>query len=59
MKECKRQFQECKKRLPNRPPDEIDFGLGFSAGLRWMKQIMIDNAEQETLTFADIEKELQ
>lgn len=36
MKQVKIAFEKCKKKLPNRPPDEIDFGLGFRAGLGWV-----------------------
>lgn len=38
MKQVKIAFKECKKKLPNRPPDEIDFGLGFRSALIWMKE---------------------
>ena len=38
MKQVKIAYGECKAKLPNRPPDEIDFGLGFRAALRWMKE---------------------
>ena len=33
MKQVKILFEKCRKKLPNRPPDEIDFGLGFRAAL--------------------------
>ncbi len=59
MKQVKILYEKCKKKMPHRPPDEIDFGLGFRAALGWQKQTMIDNADQETLTFSDIEKELE
>ena len=36
MKQVKIEFEKCKKKMPNRPPDEIDFGLGFRAGLRFV-----------------------
>ena len=33
MKQVKKAYKKCRAKLPNRPPDEIDFGLGFRAGL--------------------------
>ena len=36
MKQVKKTYKECKAKLPNRPPDEIDFGLGFRAALEWI-----------------------
>jgi len=39
MKECKKQFQEYRKRFPNLPPDELDFGLGFRAALLWFWKV--------------------
>ncbi len=38
MKQVKIAYDKCKKKLPNRPPDEIDFGLGFRAALRWIEE---------------------
>lgn len=35
MKQVKKAYNECRAKLSNRPPDEIDFGLGFRAGVRW------------------------
>jgi hypothetical protein len=35
MEQAKIAYDKCKKKMPNRPPDEIDFGLGFRAALRW------------------------
>lgn len=37
MKQVKILYKKCKKKLPNRPPNEIDFGLGFRAALRYVK----------------------
>lgn len=34
MKQVKIAYTKCKKELPNRPPNEIDFGLGFRAAFR-------------------------
>ena len=36
MKQVKIAYSKYKKKLPNRPPDEIDFGLGFRAALKWL-----------------------
>lgn len=35
-KQVKIAYDKCKEKIPNRPPDEIDFGLGFQAGLNWV-----------------------
>lgn len=37
MKQVKKAYNKCKAKMPHRPPDEIDFGLGFQAGLLWMR----------------------
>ena len=39
MKQVKIAYEKCKAKLPNRPPDEIDFGLGFRAALGWMREL--------------------
>ncbi len=39
MKQVKTEFEKCKKKIPHRPPDEIDFGLGFRAALLWVLKI--------------------
>lgn len=36
MKQVKIAYNRCKKKIPRRPPDEIDFGLGFRAALNWL-----------------------
>ena len=36
MKQVKQAYKKCKEKLPNRPLDEIDFGLGFRAALVWV-----------------------
>lgn len=38
MKQVKKAYGEYKAKMPNRPPDEIDFGLGFSSALIWLKE---------------------
>lgn len=35
MKQSKIYYEKCRKKLPHRPPNEIDFGLGFRAALEW------------------------
>jgi hypothetical protein len=55
MKQVKIAFYECKKKIPHRPPDEIDFGLGFRAALKWF----LSMREQELGdTLYDVEEEL-
>ena len=39
MKQVKVAFNKCKMKMPNRPPDEIDFGLGFRAALLWFYKV--------------------
>ena len=56
MKQVKILFEKCKAKMPKRPPDEIDFGLGFRAALRWVLPI-IERLGQETCY--DIEDELK
>lgn len=58
MKQVKILFEKCKKKMPHRPPDEIDFGLGFRSALGWMLE------EIEKLGYGDciednINQELQ
>lgn len=36
MKQAKIAYNKCKMKMPNHPPDEIDFGLGFRAALEWI-----------------------
>lgn len=58
MKQVKIAFEKCKKKLPNRPPDEIDFGLGFRAGLNWTKEEIVEClSPQDALEL--IEEELE
>ncbi len=35
MKQVKIAYAKCKAKIPHRPPDEIDFELGFRAALLW------------------------
>ncbi len=54
MKQVKILFDKCKKKLPNRPPDEFDFGLGFRAALGWIRSCDTGPEADEI-----IEKELE
>jgi len=38
MKQVKIAYSEYKEKFPNRPLNEIDFGLGFSSSLIWLKE---------------------
>lgn len=38
MKQVKKAYKEYRAKLSNRPPNEIDFGLGFSSALIWLKE---------------------
>lgn len=38
MKQVKIAYNEYRAKLPNRPPNEIDFGLGFNSALIWIKE---------------------
>lgn len=58
MKQVKKAYEECQKKLPNRPPDEIDFGLGFGAALRWMKEKLNCEVQPGDVEYF-IDKELQ
>jgi len=44
MKQCKIIFERYKKNLSNRPPDEIDFSLGFRAALKWLQRENTDGS---------------
>jgi hypothetical protein len=38
MKQVKKAYEEYKAKFSNRPPNEIDFGLGFNSALIWLKE---------------------
>lgn len=60
MKQVKILFEKCKKKLPNRPPDEIDFGLGFRAALmEALKHSDSSLVYPDSAIVGWIEKELQ
>ena len=66
MKQVKIAYDKCKKKLPNRPPDEIAFGLGFRSALEEvLKQIDEAVEDREEGIFIEniiedwIKKELQ
>jgi len=54
MKQVKKAYKGCKAKLPNRPPDEIDFGLGFRAGL----EMIIEEVTLSPIGLETIQKEL-
>ena len=59
MKQVKIAYKEYKKKLPNRPPDEIDFGLGFRAALNWIKSQSQTGKSLYMIPCNDIDEELQ
>ena len=60
MKQVKIAFEECKKKLPNRPPDKIDFGLGFEAALKLVLACeYTDNFGQSNFDLDKMKEELQ
>lgn len=43
MKQVQIEYEKCKKKMSHRPPDEIDFGLGFRAATRYfLDELEID-----------------
>ena len=58
MKQVKIVYDECRKKMPNRPPDEIDFGLGFRAALGVVYGWLDYSTEHEEIK-DKIEKELE
>lgn len=58
MKQVKILFEKCKKKMPHRPPDEIDFGLGFRAASEWLLEVSRE-LEYGDSVGSTIEKELQ
>ena len=59
MKQVKIAYDKCKAKMPNRPPDEIDFGLGFRAGLDWIKSQSEVAKSLYMIPCNDIDEELQ
>ena len=59
MKQVKIEYLKCKKRMPNRPPDEIDFGLGFKAALKWVLSTYSVDINEAYDHFPYIETELE
>ena len=58
MKQVKILYKKCKAKLPNRPPDEIDFGLGWRAAARYfLAELEIE--ESFEVFHARIKEELQ
>lgn len=58
MKQVKIEFEKCKAKIPNRPPDEIDFGLGWRAALDWELEELEREESYETF-HARIKEELR
>ena len=58
MKQVKILYEKCKKKMPSRPPDEIDFGLGFRAALRWLDKGEFYSHDGDEIQSA-IKKELE
>lgn len=58
MKQVKIAYNKCRAKLPNRPPDEIDFGLGFRAALKWLDEGGFYSHDGDEIQTA-IQKELQ
>ncbi len=62
MKQVTILYEKCKKKIPNRPPDEIDFGLGFRAALDWTlsgEMKYVDCWGQRRIDEERVEQELQ
>ncbi len=55
MKQVKIEYLKCKKRMPHRPLDEIDFGLGWRTALKWVLDTCVLSGTEEM----DIEEELE
>jgi len=59
MKQVKIAYKEFKAKYPNSPLNEIDFGLGFQAALRWIKKEAISLDERGDISRGIIDRELQ
>ena len=49
MKQVKMAYEKCKTKLPKRPPDEIDFGLGYQTALEWILSWETDSESIEII----------
>ena len=58
MKQVKIAYDKCRAKLPNRPPDEIDFGLGWRAAASYFLQELEIEESYETF-HARIKEELE
>ena len=58
MKQVKIAYEKCKAKMPHRPPDEIDFGLGFGASLIWVLE-ELEKEESFAAFQARLREELQ
>ena len=60
MKQVKIAYEKCEAKMPKRPPDEIDFGLGFRAALGWIEKEREARGDNYLkCVFDAIEEELQ
>lgn len=61
MKQVKIAYEKCRKKMPKRPPDEIDFGLGFRAALGWLRELPLqkDSPSRPKDLIKCIEEELR
>ncbi len=57
MKQVKIAYDKCKAKMPHRPPDEIDFGLGFQAALE--TALSLNSVRVHDDVYEDIKKELE
>ena len=58
IKQAKKEYNKYKEKFPNRPPNEIDFELGFKEALEWVTKEL--EVEEPLYMFeARIKKELE
>ena len=57
MKQAKISYEKYKEKLPKRPPNEIDFGLGFQAAIKWIL-MELELEESFEIFHARIKREL-
>ena len=58
MKQVKIAFDKCKEKIPKRPPDELDFGLGWRAAAGYFLEKLEEEGPYE-LFHAQVREELQ
>ena len=59
IKQAKKEYNKYKEKFPNRPPNEIDFGLGFKAALEWVKGRSQVAKSLYMIDVNDLDEELQ